>query len=319
MMCQSENRSSIPLGLIEQIAAIIDSSRKLSNRELLTICRDCGVDGFATDPHLCHEIAETAFNHLISTKYGTMLLDSPEPGAACSDVIRSLQKRLPTQTWRSTNQMTYQQFSTPAPIAYLAAYLLNMNDEDTVLEPSCGTGSLAVWARSAGANVITNEIDPRRQQLARMIGFDPTGHDAEFIDDFLAEDIAPSVVLMNPPFSSSGGRVERNRNAFGFRHVESALRRLEGGGRFAVILGEAGSPDNISGRRLWDLMSPGMRVIRSISLHGREFYRNGTTVDITLILGRKLLVSEPRSHVPFCYETRSFDSVEDAFEAIGSK
>lgn len=317
-MCQSDERSSISLDLIKQIAATIDSGRKLSNRELLTMCQNTGVDSLATDPHLCHEIAETALNYLVATKYGRQLLSSDDPGIGCTTIIRPLQQGLPTQSWRSEAQLTYQQFSTPAPIAYLAAYLLSLSEEDTVLEPSCGTGSLAVWAQAAGAVVVTNEIDPRRRELASLLGFDPIGHDAEFIDDFLPESIAPTVVLMNPPFSSSGGRVERNQNKFGFRHVESALRRLANGGRFAVILGEAGSPGSTSGRRFWDSMSPVIRVNRSISLPGREYYKNGTTVGVTLIIGRKSSTGDPNANV-LAHPHRTFDSIEDAFDAIRSE
>ena len=317
-MCQPDKLSSIPFDLIKQIAAIIDSGRQLNNRELLTACRHWGVDGFATDPHLCHEIAETAINHLIATKYGKPLLSSDDPRRACTEILRPLQQSLPTQSWRSTTQVTYQQFSTPAPIAYLAAYLMNLSGSDTVLEPSCGTGSLAVWARAAGATVVTNEIDPRRRQLAGLIGFEPPGHDAEFIDDFLPESVAPNIVLMNPPFSSSAGRVERNGNKFGFRHVESALRRLATGGRFAVILGEGGSPRNVAGKRFWDSVSPGIRVTRSISLPGREYHRNGTSVGVTLIFGRKSPVDEPETEIPLNHH-QNFEKIEVAFETIRSE
>lgn len=317
MMCQPDELPSIPLGLIEQTAAIIDSGRRLNNRELLTICRDWGIDGLATDPHLCHEIGETTLNHLIATKYGKPLLCSDDPSRACTEILRPLQLCLPTQSWRSSTQVTYQQFSTPVHIAYLAAYLTNLSGSDTVLEPSCGTGSLAVWAHAAGATVVTNEIDPRRRQLAGLIGFEPTGHDAEFIDDLLPESIVPNVVLINPPFSSSGGRVERNQNRFGFRHVESALRRLATGGRFAAILGAGGSPGTVSGKRFWDSMLPGIRVTRSMSLPGREFYRNGTTVDVTLILGRRLSLHEREGDVQRSPH-QGFDNIEEAFRAISS-
>ena len=175
-----------------------------------------------------------------------------------------------------------------------------------------------MWAKASGAAVITNELDPRRRQIARLIGFDPTGHDAELIDDFLPGIIAPNVVLMNPPFSSSGGRVERNQNKFGFRHVESALRRLATGGRFAVILGEAGSPRNVAGKRFWDSVSPGIRVTRSISLPGREYHRNGTSVAVTLIFGRKSPVDEPETEIPLNHH-QNFENIEVAFETIRSE
>lgn len=195
---------------------------------------------------------------------------------------------------------------------------MNLSSSDIVLEPSCGTGSLAVWAQGTGATVITNEIDPRRQQLTRHISLDPTGYDAEFIDDFLPESTSPNVLLINPPFSSSGGRVDRNRNKFGFRHVESALRRLATGGRFAVILGEAGSPQSVSGRRFWESMLPNIQVARFISLPGREYYRNGTTVSVTLVLGNKSSGNEPQGDI-LRDRHENFRSVEEVFETIRSE
>jgi type I restriction-modification system DNA methylase subunit len=287
--------------LVERIAATIDAEkRQITNRELLSLCGAEGIKSVATDPHLCHEIAETALNQLVRDRYGKILLDSADPSACCSEVLKPLQNRLPTQTWRSSTQICYQQFSTPASIAYLGAFLLNLNADDVVLEPSCGTGSLAVWAQAAGATVLTNEIDPRRRELSKLLGFNPTELDAEFIDDLLTENDVPNVIFANPPFSSTGGRVEQNHKKFGFRHVESALRRLERGGRFAIILGESGSPRNASGRKFWQSLLPDIRLRASIELPGREYYRNGTTVGVTLLLGSKLSSRESQ-------ETRSVE------------
>lgn len=302
--------------VIEQIASIIGiEKRQITNRNLLALCGEAGIESLSVDPHLCHEIAETALNHLIGTRYGRILLDSADPIAACSDILRPLQKRLPTQSWRSSTQITYQQFSTPAPIAYLASYLLDLISSDTVLEPSCGTGNLAVWAQASGATVRTNEIDARRRELTRLLGFNSTAHNAEFIDDLLPDSIVPNVILANPPFSSSGGRVERNRKKFGFRHVESALRRLANGGKFAVILGESGSPRNASGRAFWQSLWRGIRLSASIELPGNEYYRNGTTVGVTLILGHKLFSrSDDAVTLMEAPLNISASSVEDAFE-----
>lgn len=314
-------KNHIPLSLIDRIGCIIDTEAKpITNRDLQELCNAEGIDGFSIDPHLCHEIAETALNFRLWTRYGKQLLSSCKPSTACSDILKPLQKRLPTQSWRSETQVAFQQFSTPASIAYLAAYLLNLDDKDTVLEPSCGTGSLAVWALAAGSRVVSNEIDPRRRELASLVGLDPAGHDAEFIDDLLPESVVPNVVLANPPFSSSGGRVERNQSKFGFRHVESALRRLAPGGRFAIILGEGGSLTTVSGRRFWQSLEPNVHVTAEIGLPGSEYYRNGTTVRVTLLLGRKSSNNESGAAAMIDdHISISAASVEDAFDQALAK
>jgi type I restriction-modification system DNA methylase subunit len=310
--------SSISLrNLIEKVAKIADGEQTISNKELIEICKDHGAFEASVDVHIYHEIAEAAINSLIKEKYGSELLSTADPVKAVSTILRPLQKRLPTQTWRSETQVVYQQFSTPAPIAYLAAYLLNIGQGETVLEPSCGTGSLAVWAMAAGAKVITNEIDPRRRALAGALGLEPRTVDAEFIDDLLPEDLIPDIVLANPPFSSTGGRVKENSVVYGFRHVETALRRLKIGGRFAVILGENGSPKSRNGNRLWTYLYPEIQVRASIELPGQEFYCNGTSVKTTLIIGTKPSVVEPVTSADLETVTHIVAlSVEDAFEQV---
>lgn len=318
-MGQPNETSRLLFNLIERIGAIIDTDkRQITNRELLGVCTESGSESFSKDPHLCHELAETALNQLVRTRYGKMLLDSVDPASACSDVLRPLQRRLPTQTWRSSAQITFQQFSTPAPIAFLAAYLLNLKGNDIVLEPSCGTGSLAVWALAAGTNVVTNEIDATRSELAAMLGLNPTGYNAEFVDDLLPANIFPNVVLANPPFSSSAGRTTRNQSKFGFRHVESPLRRLSEEGRFAIILGGSGSPRSLHGKAFWNSLQPDIRVTASIGLPRHEYYRNGTTVGVTLILGEKS--SRAYTEIVSLEKPAGIiaSSVEDAFEqALG--
>lgn len=315
-MAEPKLQHNVPLTLIHQIAQRIDSGYKLRNRDLLAMCGEAGVDALSTDPHLCHEIAETALNLLVATKYGKSLLSSDQRPIACREILRPLQERLPTQSWRSSKQIAYQQFSTPAPIAYLAAYLLSLSASDTVLEPSCGTGCLGVWCKAAGANVIANEIDPRRRDLLRLLGFEPSSYNAEYIDDLLPYDLIPTVVLVNPPFSSNGGRTKSTSSRFGFRHVESALRRLCNGGRFGVILGESGSPRTSTGKQFWNSLDADIRLIQAIEIDGREYYRNGTTTNVTLIIGQKRGIrSTEDMETEGSTITTSVRSVEEAFPA----
>lgn len=116
------------------------------------------------------------------------------------------------------------------------SYLLNFRFGEIVLEPSAGTGSLAVWTSGFGIETHTNEIDARRRELLGFLDFKPSSFNAEFINDFLPAEIKPDVLLMNPPFSSNGGRTKNNSSNFGFRHFESALEGLKSSDKFGIIL-----------------------------------------------------------------------------------
>ena len=304
----------------ETIIDRIDNEKKsFTNRELLEICRE-SADIFSgeANPHFCHEIAEAALNLLIRRKYALNFLAAENPAEVTIHLLKPLTSRLPTQTWRSREMAVRQQFSTPAAVAYLLAYLLNLNGREQVLEPSAGTGNLAVWTSGREIKTHANEIDSRRRFLLEQIGFAPTAFNAEFINDFLAPDCAPDCVLMNPPFSSSGGRTKHNSSKFGFRHVESALERLKKGGKFGVILGEAGGLDTKTGNDFWRKLSDHIEVGTVIKIDGREYFKNGTTVDINLIVGKKFL--EPQktdwnqaSNRISCF---SVNTIEEAFAKV---
>lgn len=111
------------------------------------------------------------------------------------------------------------------------------------LEPSAGTGSLAVWLRRAGCPTEVNEISARRKLLLELQNFDPYSVNAEFLDDLLPAQIKPDFILMNPPFSAKCGRAGARDSTFGFRHVETALHRLQPGGRLVARLCVKASDD----------------------------------------------------------------------------
>src|SRR5882762_6948666 len=190
-------------------------------------------------PRDAYDAVEIAVNNYLLEKHARELMQMDVTEALAS-VLRPLMQRLPRQMDRTLEQTELQQFSTPPTLAYLAARLLDPKPSDIVLEPSAGTGGLAIWPRAVGARVICNEISPRRNALLSCaLNFDTLPLDAEFIDDLLPAEIQPTAVLMNPPFSSTGGRVARNSSVYGANHLGSALRRLKDDGRLVAILGEA--------------------------------------------------------------------------------
>src|SRR5690606_17757839 len=125
---------------------------------------------------------------------------------------------------------TFQQFSTPIPLGLIAATAAAITPADRVLEPSAGTGLLAILAEIAGGALVLNELAETRAALLSSLfpALSVTRFDAAQIDDHLDAGQIPSVVLMNPPFSVLANVEGRVADA-AHRHVASALARLAPG------------------------------------------------------------------------------------------
>jgi hypothetical protein len=93
-----------------------------------------------------------------------------------------------------------------ASAAFAAPIAAAITTTDRVLEPSAGTGLLAIFAEVDGATLDLNELAEMRAKLldALFPAVTVTQFDAAQIDDHLGAGFAPSVVLMNPPFSVMG-------------------------------------------------------------------------------------------------------------------
>jgi len=206
---------------------------------------------------------------------------------------------LPSQTRRSEESQALQQFSTPIGLGSVAAVAAEIRSDDLVLEPSAGTGLLAIWAELAGAKLALNEVAATRAALlARLFpACAVTRHDAEAIRDRLDAAVRPSVVLMNPPFSARqhvGGRSAE----VAIRHVGSALSRLAPGGRLVAITGATLSPDGPAWRDSFARLQERGRVLFSAEIAGSVFARHGTTVDTRLTVIDRVPAADPASFPP---------------------
>ena len=234
-------------------------------------------------PRDAYDAVEIAVNNYLLEKHARELMQMDVTEALAS-VLRPLMQRLPRQTDRTIEQSELQQFSTPPTLAYLAARLLDPKPADIVLEPSAGTASLAIWPRAIGARVICNEISPRRNALLSCaLNFETLPLDAEFIDDLLPAEIQPTAVLMNPPFSATGGRVARNSAIYGANHLGSALRRLKDGGRLVAILGEAMSFHHAN-FKWWQRIACLCNIRANFTLTGNEYAKYGTAPDLQILV-----------------------------------
>ena len=119
--------------------------------------------------------------------------------------------------------------------------------------------------------------------LGCALNFETLPLDAEFIDDLLPADIQPTAILMNPPFSSTGGRVARNSSVYGANHLGSALRRLKDGGRLVAILGEAMSFHHAN-FQWWQRIACLCNIRANFTLTGNEYAKYGTAPDVQILV-----------------------------------
>ena len=205
--------------------------------------------------------------------------DGPRRMLAMLGAVAALE---PSHTRRSEEQVRLQQFSTPLPLAYAALQAAAVRPGDVVLEPSAGTGMLAVMAqcalgdRAAGALHLNEYAQTRARLLTRLFPQAAvTAFNAEAIADRL-RDVRPTVVLMNPPFSATPG-VERSRHDADLRHVRSAASMLPPGGRLVTITSAHCVLGDAVGR-----LDPPARCVFTMAIDGRAYARRGTGFDTRL-------------------------------------
>lgn len=199
--------------------------------------------------------------------------------------LQNILRNIPTQTKRTEEMESYQQFSTPPTIAFTAARLANITSDDVVLEPSAGIGGLALWGKAWGAKVYGNELSKRRLAFLNELGLDGTfNENAEQINNVLPDDIQPTVVIMNPPFSSTAGRMKTNKTANAKRHIEQALDRLQEGGRLVAILGRGMADDAPAFSAWWNDLRREYTIRSNVRIDGSNYQKYGTTFDDQLVV-----------------------------------
>jgi len=131
-----------------------------------------------------------------------------------------------------------QQFSTPLPIAQIAAHLLGPPVEGgLVLEPSAGTGNLAEAARLRGHDVVPIEMDQRRADVLRELDYVATAADIFRHQDTAVYDGA----IMNPPWEKGTrfvARVPFEQDDIADAFVFKTMKLLKDGARLVAVLPE---------------------------------------------------------------------------------
>ncbi|MGJ5136193.1 MULTISPECIES: strawberry notch-like NTP hydrolase domain-containing protein [unclassified Bradyrhizobium] len=223
---------------------------------------------------------------LFLVKHGpAMIKASKGTPPAMLPMVAKVAALLPSHTRRSLESQSLQQFSTPLPLAFAAAAAAQVTSVDRVLEPSAGTGILAVFAELAGGSLLLNELAASRAALLDLVfaGLTVTRFDAAQIDDHLDAAFVPSVVLMNPPFSATAS-VDRPLADTALRHVSSALARLGDGGRLVAITAAGLAPDNPTWTDAFVHLQERGRLVFSAAIDGTVYARQGTTTATRMLV-----------------------------------
>lgn len=127
------------------------------------------------------------------------IVSSNTPSGDIYDRLVDLYQRQPTLGTRTSSSIELQQYSTPAPLAYIAGKLAGIDHSTTVYEPTAGRGALLMLSNPD--NAIANELDPKRAVDLAAQGYRATHYDATHYRPENQVD----VVIANPPFGRRKG------------------------------------------------------------------------------------------------------------------
>ena len=219
------------------------------------------------------------------------------------DRLVDLYQQQPTLGTRTSSSVELQQYSTPAPLAYLAGKLAGIDRNKTVYEPTAGRGALLMLSNPV--NVIANELDPKRAADLVSQGYRATHHDATSY----RPDQQVDVVIANPPFGRRRG--ENGTDKFQIGAVDTqivtaeidqaiawtALEAMKDDGKAALIIGsELGNEqqrqeryNSLRVRKYFFNLYRQYHVTQHFTVEGNLYSRQGGQypVDVIVIDGRK--------------------------------
>ena len=250
---------------------------------------------------------------IVESKINPSAANDKEAATTDLERLKKFTEHLPTQANRTEEQNEFQQFSTPPTLAYVANWLANIKAGDIVLEPSAGLGGLAVFAKNSGGRLILNELSKRRAELLESMGLGKVYREnAEQIANILIPklkpiNMLPDKVIMNPPFSSTAGRIAGQRNSSNaIRHVQQALELLRDGGRLVAILGRG-----TTSRKEWHDIEKEYNIRAAINIDGSNYRKYGTSYDNIIVVIDKTGATPEGGTIK-----GDFKNLEDIFEPL---
>ena len=270
---------NIKLGFKHKFNGIVEL-RKIAERVGLKDIKDTDLQ----------ELAETA---IVKRARGIASSESTND-AVKFERIKTLYENQPSLNQRDSERVMKQQYSTPAPYAFLADMYVKGNGKviESALEPSAGNGMLTIGLPMDKVHV--NDIDAQRLANLRRQGFkNVTSQDGT--QPFADKDV--DVVVTNPPFGSA---TPKEYDGYKISSLEgqmaiNALESMKDDGRAAIIIGgkteyaKNGSL-NPKDKAFLGYLYSHYNVEDVINVDGSLYAKQGTTYPTRIILinGRRL-------------------------------
>jgi hypothetical protein len=201
--------------------------------------------------------------------------------------IKKLYENQPSLNQRDSERVMKQQYSTPAPYAFLADMYVKAGMEvKSALEPSAGNGMLTIGLPKDAVHV--NDIDAQRLANLQRQGFkNITSQDGT--QPFADKDV--DVIVTNPPFGSA---TPKEYDGYKISSLEgqmaiNALESMKDNGRAAIIIGgkteyaKNGSL-NPKDKALLGYLYSHYKVEDVINVDGSLYAKQGTTYPTRIIL-----------------------------------
>lgn len=286
---EAEERKANEDKFISNIGAKLLTRQKIEGiKQLRQIAKECGLED-VKDTDL-QELAESAVVRIARGISGSNAMSEAQK----FDTIKKLYEDQPSLNQRDSERVMKQQYSTPAPYAFLADMYVKGNGKEvkSALEPSAGNGMLTIGLPMDAVHV--NDIDAQRLANLRRQGFkNVTSQDGT--QPFADKDV--DVVVTNPPFGSATPK-EYDGYKIGSLEGQMAINALESmkdDGRAAIIIGgkteyaKNGSL-NPKDKAFLGYLYSHYNVEDVINVDGSLYAKQGTTYPTRIILinGRRL-------------------------------
>ena len=279
---EAEDRKISEKKFIDKVNLRLGFGQKINGIvELRKMAEECGLkDVKDTD---LQELAETA----IVRRARGIASSASTNDAKKFELIKKLYENQPSLNQRDSERVMKQQYSTPAPYAFLADMYVKAGMEvKSALEPSAGNGMLTIGLPKDAVHV--NDIDAQRLANLQRQGFkNVTSQDGT--QPFADKDV--DVVVTNPPFGSA---TPKEYDGYKISSLEgqmaiNALESMKDNGRAAIIIGgktEYAKNGSLTpkDKALLGYLYSHYNVEDVINVDGSLYAKQGTTYPTRIIL-----------------------------------